>query len=69
MSVLYIYLSSLYEKNSYYIIGVLAEKITESTLLFGDEKTPLPIRDKVINDMILKKGESVTGEYYGDMKM
>jgi hypothetical protein len=43
----------------------VASKNTESTLFFGDETTPIPIREKVLNDIILKTGEKVKGEYYG----
>jgi hypothetical protein len=46
----------LYCDGCYYIVGVVALKVTESTLFYGDEDTPLPIRDKVINDIILRKG-------------
>ena len=55
--------------NCSYIIAVVAEKVTESTLFYGNSKTPIPIRDKVINDIMLKKGDIVLGEYYGDLKM
>lgn len=44
---------------------MVASKNTESTLFFGDETTPIPIREKVLNDIILKTGERVKGEYYG----
>jgi len=43
-------------------------KLTKSTLFFGIESTPLPIRDKVINDIMLEKGEVIQGEYYGNSK-
>lgn len=45
--------SNLYCSKCYYLVAVVALKVTESTLFYGDEKTPIPIHDKIINDMIL----------------
>ena len=50
----------------YYIVAVVSKKLTESTLFYGDENTPIPISEKVINDMIPFKGSKVTGEYQGE---
>jgi hypothetical protein len=52
-----------------YLLAVVAQKVTRSTLFFGDGRTPLPIRDKVINDIILTGGQVVKGEYYGQLRL
>ncbi len=53
--------NKLYCDNCYYLVAVVASKITESTLFYGDQDTPIPIHDKVINDMIPSKGGKVNG--------
>jgi len=51
----------LFCEGCYYLIAVVGKKLTESTLFYGDEHTPIPINEKVINDMIPNKGEKVIG--------
>ena len=52
-------------RRCYYLVGVLAEKSTESTFFYGDEQTPIPIRDKKLHDVIGRKDQIVKAEYYG----
>jgi hypothetical protein len=40
-------------KNCYYLVAVVGQKLTKSTLFFGIESTPIPIRDKIINDLMI----------------
>lgn len=53
--------NELFCDGCYYIIAVVALKVTESTFFYGDEDTPIPINDKIVNDIILREGESATG--------
>jgi hypothetical protein len=49
----------------YYLVAIVAKKHTESNFFFGDDTTPIPIKDKKVNDLIPKKNTIVKGEYYG----
>lgn len=56
---------SLFCKDCYYLLAVVASKNTKATLYLADDQTTMPISpEKTLSDMLLREGDYTRGSFY-----